>query len=298
MKVFSILAIAATLIIMGCNNRTDELQQQNAALQSTNEQLSKDLTARDEYVEKVSDAINDVYTSVENVKTKEKSLLKETTGIEAKKKLSNEEVRAELLDRISSIRETLSNDHKRITELQTKLASSKKQYTGLQKMVESLKQTIEERDKSIADLGNQIQGLQGEITQKNMAIEQRDSVIGDQHRVITTGYYITGSRDQLEKMGIIKKEGGFLWGLIGSTTQLVNGFDERYFKPINKVADNTIQVDGKIDELVPKRNQYYYSTETGGTHSMITIADPDKFWKENYLVIVTDKPDSSIAMHD
>ena len=88
MKIISILAIVATLVV-GCNNRSDELQQQNTALQTTNEQLSKEITARDEYVEKVTSAINDVYTSIEDVKTKEKSLLKETTGIEAKKKMSN-----------------------------------------------------------------------------------------------------------------------------------------------------------------------------------------------------------------
>jgi uncharacterized protein YoxC len=295
MKIIPIFVLFA-VFTFGCNNRSEELQQQTAALQSVNAQLSRDIAARDEYVDKVTNAINDVYTNIEDVKVKEKSLLKETTGIEAKKKMSNEQVRSQLIDRVGLIRAALSDDHKRLLDLQTKLASSKKQYLGLQKMVENLKITLEERDQSIADLGKRVQGLEQEVNDKNIAITQKDSIIGTQYRVITTGYYISGTRDQLEKMGIIKKEGGFLWGLFGSTTQMVSGFDGKYFKPLNKTVDNTIQVNGKIDEIIPRRNENFYKkTELGESQSMLTIAEPDNFWKDNYLVIITDRPNNMIA---
>ncbi len=294
MKLIPLLAVIV-LLAGGCNNgRIQELEQQNQAAQNMNHQLTQDLAARDEYVDKVTSAINDVYTSIEDVKAKEKSLLRETTDLEAEKKLTREEVRAKMLDRITLIRSTLQDDHKRITALQAKIGSSAKKYAGLQKMVDNLKKTIEERDLAIADLGKRVDGLQHEITEKGAVITQQDSVIRTQYKTITTAYYIAGTRDELEKMGIITKEGGFLWGLLGSTTTLTSKFDEKYFKPINKTVDNTIQVNGKIDEILPRRNiTDYQQTLLSSDQSMLTIAQPEEFWKDKYLVIITDRPSSN-----
>ena len=69
----------------------------------------------------------------------------------------------------------------------------------------------------------------------------------------------TRLRHELEEKGIIKDEGGFLWGLLGSTTTLAPGFDERLFKPMNKEVNTAIQVNGKIDEILPRRSVQSYS---------------------------------------
>ena len=125
-------------------------------------------------------------------------------------------------------------------------------------------------------------------------LTQKDSVIDSQYKQISTAYYIAGTKDQLEKMGIIKKEGGFLWGWLGSTTTLASGFDDKNFKPINKLVENNIHVDGKIDEIIPKRaEQFYKKTEISANESLLTIARPDTFWRDNYLVIITDKPNTN-----
>lgn len=286
-----VLFIVVAAVAAGCSDRVKELEQQNAAAENVNKQLSQDIATRDEYVDKVADAINDVYNSIEEVKAKEKSLLRETSTLETDKKLTREEVRAKLMDRIDLIRSTLSDDQHRLAALQSKLAASKKHYSGLEKMVASMKKDLDERDQSIADLRNRVDGLQADLTAKAQVITQKDSVIGQQYRQITTAYYITGTRDELEKKGIITKEGGFLWGLLGSTTTLTNSFDDKYFKPINKEVDNTIEVSGKIDEIIPRRGETdYMKSAVGEDHSMLTIANPSDFWKDKYLVIITDKP--------
>jgi uncharacterized protein YoxC len=290
MKLFP-LCIILTLVIGGCQKREDELAKKNATLQNTNSQLNQDIAARDEYIDKIVDSINDVYTSIENVQAKEKSLLKETTELESNKKLTRDQIRARLIERINMIRTTLSDDHKRLRDLQAGLAASRKQYAGLEKMVASLQKTIEERDQSIAELGKRVEGLEQEVHEKGLMLSQKDSIIGTQYRQITTAYYIAGTREQLEKMGIIKKEGGFLWGLLGSTTILASGFDDKYFKPLDKTSYTTITVDGKIIEIIPKRNpQFYQNTVFGSNQTALTIAQPDYFWQEKYLVIITDRP--------
>lgn len=296
MKTISLIAI---LVVMawGCNSRVDELEKQNTDLQSSNHQLSQDLSERDAYVDNITQSINDVYNSLESVQAKERSLLSETNTMEGEKKLTREEMRTKLLDKVSVIKTALHDNQQTVADLQHKVNSFKTQYAGLKKMVANLKTTIEEREKSIADLTQRIQGLENDVAMKTHMITEKDSTINDQtntintqHRQITTAYYVAGTRSELEKKGILKDEGGFLWGLLGSTSTLASGFDEKYFKPIDKTTDMTIQVKGKIDEIIPKRSETYYSkSESENDASTLTIADPNYFWQDKYLVIVTDK---------
>jgi hypothetical protein len=304
-SIHSILFFAVLLLVAsGCNNRSKELETQNAALNSVNSRLNQDLLARDEYIGTVTDSINAVYVSIENLKSREASLLKEKADLESTKKLTQAEIRERLSDRIGVIRATLSDDHKRILDLQAKLARSKKQYAGLQKLVENLKTTLAERDQEIAELTGRVQGLEQDvaqknrlITEKNTLISEKDALISDQKNQLTTSYYITGTRDELEKKGIIKDEGGFPWGLFGSTSILASGFDPRDFKPVNNTTGCTIQVNAKIDEIVPKRNASFYQLEKlASDKSTLTISDPEKFWKEKYLVIITDRPSSGTVL--
>lgn len=296
MKVVSLVVLSCALI-WGCNNRAEELEKQNANLQSSNHQLTQDLTERDSYVDNVTQSINEVYSSIETVQAKERSLLKETSELESGKKLTRQEMRAKLLDKITVIHTTLVNNQKTVADLQTKVNSFKSQYAGLKKMVVNLKKTLEERELAIADLTQRVQSLESDVAEKTRVIGEKDLVINDQsnklnaqHQQITTAYYIAGTRNELEKKGIIKKEGGFLWGLLGSTTMLASGFDDKYFKPINKIEDMTIQVKGKIDEVLPKRNEEFYKkAEMADNQSTLTIAEPNNFWQEKYLVIITDK---------
>ncbi len=293
MRITMFLAVLAALLC-GCNNRVEELERQTTSLQTSNNQLLQELASRDSYVDGITNAVNDIYGSIEDLKDRERSLLKETSDMESTKKLTRDEMRERLVSRINLIHETLRDNHERLAILESKLASSTKQYDGLKKMVANLKKSLEERDQSIASLGKQVDGLQQDVVMKTQMITQKDSVIGTQYRQITTAYYIAGTRDELEKMGIIKKEGGFLWGLVGSTTTLASGFDDARFKSINKELPNTIQVSGKINEIIPKRSeQFYAKKEVNGDQSMLTIAEPTRFWQDKYLVIITDRENTN-----
>ena len=111
-------------------------------------------------------------------------------------------------------------------------------------------------------------------------------MIDAQQKKLNTVYYVVGTKDDLRKKGIITDEGGFLWGLLGSTTIMNSGADQSYFTPLDRSKDQTINVDGKIDEILPRRAPELFSTDDTG--SKLTITSPDKFWQANYLVIITD----------
>jgi hypothetical protein len=61
-----------------------------------------------------------------------------------------------------------------------------------------------------------------------------------------------------------------------ATTGLANGFDNGYFKPIDKSREMTIEVNAKIDKIVPERNaSYYVKEESGDSLSTLRIVRPD-----------------------
>ena len=60
-----------------------------------------------------------------------------------------------------------------------------------------------------------------------------------------------GTKEELKKKGIITDEGGFLWGLLGSTTIMSSGVDQSVFTPLDKNIDQTLHVPGTIDEILP-----------------------------------------------
>lgn len=296
MKLSVTLAAVVILTFIGCKNRSEELEKQNSALQSQNNQLTQDLTARDTYIDNITQSINDVYSSLESVRTHEGMVLTETNEMEAKKKLTNQEVRQKLMTQVSLIDSSLKENHRRIADLQAKLSSAKTQYAGLKRMVTNLQQTVAERESTITQLGQRILGLEAEVGTRTKMIAERDStiqeqhnLIGSQHSEINRAYYIIGKRRELESKGIITSEGGFLWGLLGSSTVLASGFDPKLFTAIDKYESTTIDVSGSIDEIIPKRQaQFYSATEVSRDKTTLTIAEPRAFWQDKYLVIITD----------
>ncbi len=290
MKSISLIAAFAFLAVLaGCDNRSEVLEKQVADLRQTNTQLVQENTVRDAYIDSVAGAINDLYANIETMKSNEQHLLKEKKELESQKKYTSKEIRQMLIGRVSDINAAFKENQQALAGLQKKLASYRNKYAGLQKMVESLKSTLAEREQAIAEMTQKIQGLENQVTEKTRLVGERDAVIGEQHKKIATAYYVVGKRDELEKKGIIAKDGGFLWGLLGSTTILANGLDESNFQSINKEEQKVIEVKGKINDILPKRGVGVYSaTVVGDSESMITIADPDRFWESKYLVIITD----------
>ncbi len=281
--------ILAAFLVWGCNGRTEELEKQNATLQQQNKEMAQDITSQDDYIDGVVTSVNEVYQSLEAARASEKNLLSESRGIEGTKTQTKAEVRKDLLQRIATVNENLQANFMKVADLQKKVNTSRRQYASLQTMVDNLRKTLEEREQSIAALENRARGLEGEVAEKTDMVRQRDLVIGAQKKEIATVYYVVGTKRELQEKGIIKDEGGFLWGLLGSTTTLASGLDPSYFTRIDKDRNTTFRVDGRIREILPKRSPEYYSQQKSENgESVLTVANMDRFWQDKYLVILTD----------
>ncbi len=290
-KIFVLAAFVLAIAGCGENSRQTDLEKQNS-------QLMQELAAKDKFIEDVSSSINEIHNKLDAVWAVEKNIMGQTSSIEGGAKLTQAQLKEQILDRISGIQNTLEENRKKVSRLQQRLKESNTKYAGLDKLVEDLKKNLDEREKSIAEMQSRIQNLEGQVSQQVQVINQHEATIGDQAKQIeeqkkqmNTAYYTMGSRDELKKKGIITKEGGILWGLLGTTTVLSNNFEDDQFRPLDKTTVTEIEVPGRIDEIIPKRDEsMYMKQETEDHRTVLKITNPAAFWKENRLVIVTDEP--------
>lgn len=291
MKPNMMLAALCVVIVAGCSNRDkeEELQKQLSERQNDRVSMQQIIAEKDKYVEEVIQAVNDVYKDLEIARVKEGRLKQRAGGTEPSAGSVTLDSRAKLLQDISEIGTNLKENRKRIGDLQSRVKTYHLRIASLDTLVTTLRTSLEERERSIAELQTHVQGLEATLAEKTKALQENENIINDQERKLNTAFYVVGTRDELKKKGIITDEGGFLWGLLGSTTIMASGFDPTEFTPIDRTKDQTIHVQGKIEEILPRRHGEYFATAAGNENSSdLKIVQPNQFWQDRYLVIVVD----------
>jgi archaellum component FlaC len=286
MRTSLFVTIAFFLLFAGCSQ---------SELENKNKELQKQLASRDQYIEEVTSAINEIHNQLESTWAMENKVIQQSLAREGTKAPSNLQVKQQILSRISDIDSILAANRKKLSNLQNRLNKAATQYAGLQKMVDGLKTTLEEREKTLADLQTRVKFLESEVSEKTRVIATREATIEDQSnqlseltRQMHTVYYVVGKKDDLKGKGIIADEGGVLWGLLGSTTVLAGNFNADLFQKMDKTKESQIDVPGKIAEIIPKRDAGSFSIEeTAGGRTILKIVNSDQFWKVNRLVIVS-----------
>ena len=289
MRATMMFLIAISFVLVGCDNG------KQAELENQNKELANEIASKDKYIEDVTTTIGEISNQLEAAWAAEKKLVRQTNAGDVGKTLSQAELREHILARISDINAMLASNRKRVVDLQHKLKESSTKYTGIESLVGDLKKSLEDREKSVADLTEHVQNLQIEVNEKTQILAARDQTIkvqtdeiNDQTIALQTVYYVVGTRSDLKDKGVISREGGFPWGLFGSTTMLAAEYDPEYFQPLDKTKEMEIEIPGKIDEIVPKRSDDSYTKqELDNGHTVIKIVKPGNFWRESHLVIIT-----------
>lgn len=298
MKTTSVVTLMlGAFILAGCNDsKRIELEKDVADMQTETSLLRQDLTARDKYIDEIMRSVNQVYTSLERSKSKEVSLFNKTRDIEGPRRLNSGDIRKAVLEQIAAITSDLKQNRRQISGLQQKLHNSEIRYASLDEMVQSLNVSLLDREQSIASLEDQVKNLQGTVAEKSRLIGEKESLLGERENEIeeqknrlNTVYYIVGTMDELKEKGIITKEGGILWGLLGSTTVLSNAVDPNEFTQLDQTKIPAIQIQGKVVDIIPKRNEESFAVDQpDGSKGYLMIKRPDKFWRQKYLVVIVD----------
>jgi peptidoglycan hydrolase CwlO-like protein len=291
MKHSILLVIMSGLLVWGCADRAKEesLQTQLSESQSDRTSLQEKLSERDKYIDDVVRSVNEIYADLELARAKEGKIAQQAKGVEGTNAASSLDTKEQLLNNIDEIGSALKDNRKKIGQLQARISSYRGDIKSLNTLVENLKTSLQEREQSIAQLEAQIQGLEATVAEKTSLLQEKDMLLDSQGRKMNTVYYVAGTRDELRKKGIITEEGGFLWGLLGSTTIMASGVDPAEFTRLDRTKDETIHVSGKIEEILPRRNDEFFAmAAVDDQNSDLKILKPDKFWQDNYLVVVLD----------
>ena len=110
-------------LILGCHDKEEQLQKQVAQLQGEQTSLQQSITERDQNLEEVMRAVNEVYTDLERARVKEGKLAERAEGKETGGQVSSASSRQQLLSNIGEIGSTLKENRKRISDLQSKMKS-------------------------------------------------------------------------------------------------------------------------------------------------------------------------------
>lgn len=290
MKSSAMLGILCALLLFGCSNKEREEQLQSELTQVSNvrDSLQQSLNQRDQYLDEVMKTVTDVYGDLEKTRVKEHKLMPK--GSQEHPQVMTANTRQQLLTSVNEIGSALKDNQKKISDLQVRLKKAGVESTKLNQLIETMKTDIQNREQEIGQLKSNLEGLTASVNEKSRIIQVKDSVIGDQQKKLNTVYYIAGTRDQLKEKGIITRNGGFLWGLLGSTIVLNGSIDTAQFQRIDKTTEQTIHLQGKVDEILPQRSpdSYTESTDPDQKASDLQIIEPNKFWQHKYLVVVLD----------
>jgi predicted nucleic acid-binding Zn-ribbon protein len=249
--------------------------------------------ARNQYVE-VLGAIGEIQDSLNAIAVGDSAARALTTR---SRELPTAPDRAEALQRIALLNQSIQRAREKITTLETRLARSRTRMTGLEKLVANLKKNVGEREEQVAALNTQVEQLQTQVTgltetvaQNQDTIRVKEEVIAEKQKELGTVYYVVGTKKELENKGIITSKGGVLG--LGKTTLLTARVDESAFTAMDTDVETVVRTPGvtkidKVEVLSPQRVGTYELRLGEDGRVELHILDPAEFRKIKHLVIMT-----------
>lgn len=190
---------------------------------------------------------------------------------------------------------------KRAQQTATQLAESKRREAGLRKENAALRDSISKDQQMIAQLAETIERQVTQISdlQTNVAqLTEANAKLGEELRVSLASnakvFYIIGREDDLEKKGVIVKEGGMnlLVGRVGKTVQPARRLDPSMFTAIDarEVSQIAVPDSTKKYRIVSRHSLDDAEVRERDKQSFrgdLRITDAQRFWSPSrYLIIV------------
>ena len=283
------LALLVLPFFVACNQKEiKQLKEQNA-------QLTQLAIEKDSMVNSFVDAMNSIEKNLDLIKEKEQIISvnkQENLDIKQKEKIAND---------ILIINDLLARNKEDLAALDKKLKNSWYKNSKLRKMVDGLKNQIQEKETAIAALNSEIsklnvnvEDLNGQVTNLvstvdtlSSELENKGEIIAAQTNDLNTAYFVTGTTKELETNQVIVKKGGLLG--LGKSSKLNTKLNTEKFERIDITKTINIPVSAKKISLVSTHPSDSYRID--GTEKQvegITILKPEEFWKASkFLVIAT-----------
>lgn len=293
MSKFVAFALAA-LVVTGCVSKTDYEAQlaQTAAISAEKDSLLNEVVATSQFISEVNGEL---------AKARDGQPVNVAGG--ELETVSPAEARQRLLDRVKALNERLSESEsrleasrKRVAQLSGNNAALSKQLTAYDSTIASFRALIDNQKAEIVTLTEQIAALSAEVTAlkgANTQLVAERTTLTEEKSVLTTEkntvYWISGSKDALEKQKIIEQKGGMLG--IGKTQVLARTLDASAFTAIDRtvVTEITLPNPTKSYRIISTNDLSGLSEvpKDGKFKGVLRIANPETFWRPSrFLVLV------------
>jgi hypothetical protein len=246
---------------------------------------------RDSTIDVFVESFSEIQTNLDSIKTRQ-----EIISVSASNSPERRQTQRDMINEDIRLINTLLEDNRnKIADLEKQLQNSNYKSSQFQKLITSLRQQLAQKENELLELKGELASLNMTVENLNVSIDTLRSMGRTQTRLIdaqtsklNTAFWTVGTARDLEKKGVIDRQGGFLG--IGKEEKLRRDFENDNFNRINIYETQTIPVNLKKVKLVTSHPTDSYTLEKNGDQvANIQITDPEKFWRASkYLVVVKD----------
>ncbi|MCD7973415.1 MAG: hypothetical protein LUG18_12275 [Candidatus Azobacteroides sp.] len=279
MKRVIFIMASILLLVSGCKNTNPKDSEELKKLQEENDSLRLAGVKQNEEYNEMLSLINEVEDNLRKIKETENYLTEQSQlGGEL-----NQSARERINNDMQLLAETLQKNKSQISKLQGQLKSSGIKSDELEKRLAALVADIEEKTASIAALQDELERQniiiveQGQrIQEQSSTIEQHSQTISHQDKTLNTGYYVFGTKKELEQEKILVK---------GKLMQ--QGYNQDYFTKVDIRELQQVPLYSKKVKMLSTHPASSYKLEKGpdGNQTLV-ITNKAEFWSiSKYLVI-------------
>ncbi len=281
-----ILLVSAGVIFYSLYNR--EHIRQLSLIEQQRRTFANQLNTRDSLINDWVLTFDQVEKDLWTIKEKEKLITLNSSDREFPK-----DKKDQILSDIKYINSLLDQNKAKIASLSAQLKKSGVIIKGLQDKIADLEASMKQSENEIAELKTGLVNKDFEIGQLNTRmsglqaeIVKKDEEISNQTNDMNKAFLASGTYQDLKKMGLVSKTGGFLG--LGRKESLITSFPDSLFSRIDINVTKTIEVNSKNVKLISRHpsSSYELVHDNKNKIAYIEIKDPDQFWKISRYAVV------------
>ena len=289
-KISMVLGLILILSLISCNEKT------KVKVDEQDSKISEEIKS----IEARSDSLEDVYTAILDEIDDNLDKIRDNQGYLVLGENSNADIegtskKEQILNNIEMINNLLKENKSKIASLEKNMSKFKTGKDDLLKSLEATKEKVSEQELQIAELRKTLSDKDFIIDDLNrnvakLSTDIQDLTVKNEEQVtkMNKTYYACGTFKELKDKSIVEKEGG-VFG-IRRVKVISENLDKSEFTEMDMTKNTTIAVTGKAPKLITKHPTGTYNfepvNEESDSTSLLTIKDPDNFWKVSKYLIV------------
>ncbi|MBM4195336.1 MAG: hypothetical protein FJ202_13310 [Gemmatimonadetes bacterium] len=299
---YTVIVAAGALALGACDGSKKELEKTLAQVQTISaekDSLLKDVMATSQFIAEVNTELAKVRSRVAGRPVQGAAGEMESNLTPSRQREAIKAKVAELTERLNGSEARLAQSRKRVSDLTASNAALAQQMASYDSTIASFKSIIDNQKTEIASLTEQINALQAEntslkadkvtLTQEKVTLTQEKDDLTTEKNLV---YYVIGREDDLQKKGIIAKQGGMLG--MGKTTVPGAALNASDFTAIDrtKVAEIAFPKADKTYRIVSRQDVTALETapdKSGRIKGGLKITDAPKFWGPSKFLILIEQ---------